>query len=892
MTRLYALALFLLPRDVRDAHGAEMVAVFAQLLGEQRRRNGLSGVVRAATYEGIALLGFAWCTRRGTRPPPRIDERMLAWSVDSERNGSMRVSVLQDIRYAIRLLARTPGFTLICIVTIAVAIGANTAVFSLVHGVMLKPLPFPESDRLVVLGQYTDGAATLSTTTPGNFYDWRARMTALDAIAGFAYTQRVVERGEFAERTLGVQSVGNVFDVLGRPALDGRTLAEADDDPGAPAVVVLAEGFARRLFGERQVVGETLRINGLPFTVVGVMPRDFGFPDYDAQYWVSARFDARFRQNRDQYFLLAVGRLQSGGSIEQSVTQLNTVMDVIRREYPQHTQNATGAVVPLKQFVTDGFGARLWMLLGGVVVVLMIACANIANLLLARGSARRREMAVRHALGARATRLVRQMLTESLVLALLGGAMGILLGRGLLQVLIAWLPQNLPRAEGVTLDATVLAVTATASVVCGLVFGLWPALQLSRAGAADAVRHGIRETGRTDRVRSGLVIAQVALSLTLLAGAGLLARSFNNLSNVRPGFEPDNLLTFNVSLPGAVYREPAARLAYFQRAVEQLHSVPGVTAVALSSTLPVAGRGVGAWFNMLDRPLPPNQTPPGVPYRVVTPNYFDTIGVPLRRGRVLSENDGPGGVRAVVISEAVERRFWPGGSALGKRIYLGAPDNRLFEDAEIVGVVGDVKQTALDEATSEAVYIPHRLMPGMTTFSFALRTPQEPTSLASAVRSELRRIDPSVPVHQIRPMSEIVAQSLTPARSSFYLLGLFAFMALVLATIGVFGVLSYTVSQRRAEMAIRVALGASSRSVLMLVLGHGLRQVGLGIAIGLLLTMSLARYIQGLLFNVPPVDPLTLVVVSVLLTLVASVAVYVPGRRATTVDPVMVLRDS
>jgi putative ABC transport system permease protein len=868
-----------------------MVAVFEQVLGERRRREGASGVLRAATYELCALLRFAWCARRGTRPPPRIDERMLAWSTATERNPAMRASVLQDLRYAARLLARTPGVTLICIVTMAVAIGANTAVFSLVHGVMLKPLPFPQSDRLVVLGHHTDGAATLSSTTPGNFYDWQARMSAIDSIAGFAHTQRPVERGEFAERTVGVVSVGSIFDVLGRPAQDGRTLSAADDDFGAPPVVVLADAFARRLFGERQAVGESLRIGGLAYTVIGVMPRDFAFPDYDAQFWLSARFDPKFRQNRDQYFLLAVGRLGSDGSVEQTLTQLNTVMDAIRRDYPQHTQNATGAVVPLAQFVVDGSGPRLWMLLGGVVVVLMIACANIANLLLARGSARRREMAVRHALGAKSTRLVRQMLTESLLLAILGGATGIVLGRALLQLLILWLPQNLPRAQGVTLDATVLAVTVTASVLCGLAFGLWPALQLARAGAADAVRHGIRETGRTDRVRSGLVVAQVALSLTLLAGAGLLARSFDNLSDVRPGFEPGGLLTFNVSLPGAVYREPAARLGYFDRAVEQLRGLPGVTAVALSSTLPVTGRGVGAWFNILDRPLPPDQTPPGIPYRVVTPNYFAVIGVPLRRGRVLSDDDGPSGARAVVISEAVERRFWPGESAIGKRIYLGAPDNRLFQDAEIVGVVGDVKQTGLDEATSETVYVPHRLMAAMSTMSFAVRTAQEPTSLAGAVRVALRQLDPSVPVHQIRPMSEIVAQSLTPARSSFYLLGLFAVMALVLATIGVFGVLSYTVSQRRAEMAIRVALGASSRSVLRLVLGHGLRHVALGIVIGLVLCVSLARYIEALLFNVTPVDPLTLVAVSTLLALVAAVAVYIPGRRATTVDPVMVLRE-
>jgi putative ABC transport system permease protein len=890
MKRLYTAVLHVLPADVRAAHGAEMAVVFEQVLRDRRRRFGLRGYAAAAGYELCALLHFAWCARRQRRTPPRIDERLLTWPAAPERTLPMRATFLQDIRYGIRLLARTPAVTAACVLTMAVAIGANTAVFSVVHGVVLKPLPFPESDRLVVLAQRTD--QQLGSVPPGHFYDWQSALKAAERIAGFAYTQRIVERDEFAERTLGALSVGSVFEVLGRQAREGRTLSTLDDDPDSTAVIVLADGFARRLFGSESPVGEFLRVGGLPFTVVGVMPRDFAFPDYDAQYWVPARFDAQFRQNRDQYFLLAVARLRADTSVQQGQAQLDTVMDAIRRSHPQATQNAKGALLPFKEFVIDGFETRLWVLFGGVVVVLLIACANIANLLLARGVARRREMAVRHALGARSTRLLRQMITESLLLAIVGGAAGAAVGWGLLQLLLAWLPDNLPRLDGVTLDWSVLGFTAGASVACGFIFGLWPALQLSRDGGTEALRHGTRETGRTDHARASLVISQVALSLTLLAGAGLLARSFDNLSSVRPGFAPGGVLTFNVSLPGAVYRTATQRQEYFERAVERLRTVPGVTAVGLSTTLPVAGRGVGAWFNILERPLPADQTPPSVPYRVVTPEYFSTIGIPLRRGRLLSQHDGGTGPRAVVVSEAVERRFWPGESALGKRIYLGAPDNRLFEDAEIVGIVGDVKQTALDEATSEAVYVPHRLMPYMNTFAFAVRTSLEAASLAGPARTQLRQIDAAVPMHQVRSLDEIVAESLAPARSALYLLALFAALALVLAMIGVFGVLSYTVHQRRPELAIRVALGATSQSVLMLVLRQGMRHVAIGIGVGLLLWSALSRYIQGLLFDVTPTDPATLLAVSVLLAMVGLLATYLPGRRATTVDPIAVLRES
>jgi len=889
--RFYTLALRLLPRDIREAHGDEMAAVVAQLLHDRRRHGGWTAAWRATRKELFALLWFAWCTQRGAPAPRRIDERMFTWTPEPERTLPMRESLLQDLKYALRLLARTPGFTVVCVLTMAIAIGANTAVFSLVYGVLLKPLPFPDSDRLVVLGHLTEGGDGLSTTSPGNLYDWQARASAFEALAGFNYTQRVVTRGAFAERVLGGLSVGSIFDVLGRAPLEGRTFSAAEDSPGAPAVVVLGHGFSRRLFGERPAVGESLLIGAVPYSVIGVMPPDFAFPDHDAQYWIPARFDAQFRVNRDQYFLLALARLRADTSLAQSAAQVDTVMDAIRQDYPQHTQNARAGVVPLKDHLVQGVETRLWMLLGSVVLVLVIACANIGNLLLARGAGRRLEMALRHAIGARPQRLIRQMLTESLLLAALGGVAGVLLGTVLVRALVAWLAADLPRAGAVGLDGAVLAVTTGVTVLCGLAFGLWPALHASGGPGADALRQGARETGRTNLVRTGLVITEVALAFAVLAGAGLLARSFGNLLDVRPGFEPSGVLTFNVSLPDALYRTAHDRYAYYERAVESLSAIPGVAAVALSTTVPVAGRGVGAWFNILDRPVPADRTPPAVPYRAVSPNYFQTLGIPLISGRGFAIDDSREGKRAVIVSAAVERRFWPGGSALGQQIYLGAPDNRLFEDAEIVGVVGDVKQVGLDEAVSEAVYLPHRLVPIVGTFSFVVRTSVPPTAVVGAARAELQRIDAAVPMQTAQTMDDVVARSLAPARSSVYLLGVFALMALVLAVVGVFGVLSYTVSQRRPELAIRLALGAQTRSVMLLVLGQGMRHVAIGIAVGLAVCVPLARYIQGLLFNVRPADPVTLAGVSVLLLVVAGVAVYVPCRRVARVDPVAMLRE-
>ncbi len=798
----------------------------------------------------------------------------------------------QDLRSVIRLLWRSPGFAAVCIGTIALAIGANTAIFSVVHGVMLKALPFADPGRLVVLGHHTNGGDALDSTTPGNLYDWMRGATAFEAMAGFAPTERIVSRPEGAERIRGGLSVGPLFEVLGRQAAEGRALSASDDDPGAPRVVVLSARLARRLFGAASAVSQSLTINGDPHTVVGVMPPDFAFFDYDYEYWVPARFDAAFRGNRDQFFLAGLARLAPGVGIDQATTQLNTVMDAIRRDYPQFTQNAVAGVAPLEEVLLDGVQRRLVLLMGAAGFVLLIACANLGNLLLARAASRRREMAVRQALGAGQARLVRQVLAESVWLALAGGVAGLAVGAGLLRLLTAHLPQDLPRLGGIGLDPAVMLFTAVLAIAAGLIIGAFPAFQLAGSKPMAALRDGTRVIGRTGPLRAGLVSSQLALALMLLAGAGLLARSFVALLDVPPGFAADRLLTFTASLPAATYRTGSDRAAFFERAARELERLPGVDAVTMTTTLPVAGRGNGAWFNRIDRPWPADQTPPGVPNRVVRANYFETMGIPVLRGRTFTAHDGLDGQRAVVVSESVARRFYPGEDPIGRHVFMGAPDNRVVPDSEIVGVVADVKQRGLDEERPEAVYAPHSLVPGIGSVTYALRTTTDPAGLAPAVRDVMRRLDPGVPLIRLQTMDEILGRALAPTRSSMLLVAVFAGVALTLAVIGVFGVLSYTVAQQAPEFGIRMALGATAPRVLWLAVLRGMLPVGIGAGLGVAGALALSRFLRGLLYGVTPTDPATLAAVTVLLLATAGIAVYLPARRATRVDPVQVLRES
>lgn len=893
-SRGYRTALFLLPPEVRAQHGEAMAAVFDQLADDARRRAGRVGAGSALAAELVTLLRFALTAWRGRAPRPRLEAYAVAAIPDRERNTSMLAALVQDTRYALRLLRRSPGFAVVCLTTIALAVGANTAIFGVVHGVILKALPFEDPDRVVVIGHVTraggtNGVGALDSTTPGNLYDWMRGATGFAAMGGFAPTERIVTVEGGAERLQGGLCVGAVFEVLGRQAADGRALRLADDDPGAAAVVVLSARLARRLFGAGRAVGQSLTIEGRPHAIVGVMPADFAFFDYDYEYWVPARFDAAFRDNRDQYFLAGIGRLRPGVSIAQADAQINTVMDAIRRDWPQFTQNVVAAVRPVKPVLLDGVERRLEVLMGAAVFVLLIACANLGNLMLARATTRQREMAVRHALGAGHGRLMRQMLAESLLLALLGGVLGLGVGAALLGILVAHLPTDLPRLSGVALDWPVLGFAVGISLAAGGLFGVVPALQVAGTAPMRALRAGTRASDR-GVVRGGLVVTEVALALMLLAGAGLLGRSFAALLQVPPGFAAERLLTFTASLPTTDYTTPADRSGFFERAAAEIGSLPGVTTVTFSTMLPVAGRGSGAWFNMLDRPVPSDQTPPAVPNRFVRANYFEAIGIPVVRGRGFTAQDGERGANVVVISASVAQRFYADRDPIGQRIYMGAPDNRVVPESEIIGVVADVKQRGLDEARPEAIYVPHAMQRRMPSFTFAVRTTTDPAALAPAVRDVLRRLDPGVPILRLQTMDDILARSTAPARSSTLLVGLFAAVALALALIGVFGVLSYTVSQRTTEFGIRMALGASASAVRRHVLAGGMRPVLGGVLVGLAGALALARVMESLLFGVPASDPLTLASVVALLLLTAAIAAYVPARRATRVDPVEALR--
>jgi putative ABC transport system permease protein len=875
MIAIYRLAVRLLLPVVADRLGGEMAATAARLAADARAR-GTRAWLRYWLAEFHALGRVAW----HERPPER---------------GRMFSNLLQDVRSGVRLLGRTPGITAIALITLALGIGANTALFSIVDGVLLRPLAYPQADRLFLI-QHTNlkDGSLFGSTTPANFYDIRREATLMQPIAAFSTdTVTLTGRGD-PERLQGVGSVGSILEVLGVAPQLGRIFTAEDDRLDAPNVVVISDNLWRRLFdGRTDALGRTLVLGGDTYTVIGVMPRGFTFPDTKMDFWVPAHLRADLRASRVEYFLTIVGRLREGATPAAARAELDAIMARLRDAHPQENGALALDAQPLRDSFVDGISRLLWILMGSVAFVLLIACANLANLLLARATGRTREIAIRQAIGAGRARVLRQLLIESLLLALAGGAAGIVTAQVFLGTLVAWLPAGIPRIEQASIDGRVLLFTFAATMAAGVFFGFAPAWQLSRRNPTAALREDARAGSTRSRLRSLLVTAEVAIAVVLLAGAGLLVRSFVLIQRVDPGFATDRLLTFRVGMEGAAYREPRARIAFVQRAVDRLKTLPSVTAAAAGSNAPITGRGTGAWFNILARPTPPGTTPPSVPYRVVTAEYFKTMGIPLVRGRLLRESDGRDGTPSVVISESVARRFWRSpaeGDPIGADIYLGAPDYRLFPSARIVGIVKDVKLAGLGTPLTDAVYGLHSLMPFWSGFTFDVRTSGDPAALASSVRAVIRDLDPSLAVTRIESMHDIVRESLAPARASMLLLMLFAAIALVMAAVGVFGVMSYAVLLRSREMGIRLALGARPASVRRMILANGLAQAGTGTAIGLALAAWLTRLMETLLFGVSPGDPLTFASVAAILLAVAALACYLPARRATTVDPLIVLR--
>ena len=799
-------------------------------------------------------------------------------------------TLLQDVRYGLRALRRNAGFAAVAILTLSLGIGANTAIFSVVNGVLLRPLPYHESERLYALwhkalnGEYTRGAVS-----PGNFDDWRRESTTFSAMAAYRWTNVSLTGQREPMRLAGVRSMGSIFEVLQIRPLLGRTFTARDDEPGAAPVIVLGYATWQRMFGgDRQVIGRSILIDDRATVIVGVMPLAFRFPDRDAEFWIPSGFPAELRQSRTEYFLQVVARLRPGVSPGAAAAELESIMARARHAHPRANENVTVAVRPFDEDLTRNVRTRLLVLMGAVTLVLLIAAGNVGNLLLARAATRGREIALRQAVGAGRGRLVRQLLTESLLLGVLGGAAGLGVAAVLLDLLRALLPPDLPRIDEVTIDAGVLAFTVFVSLLAGVLFGLVPALQLASRTTVEAMRDGGRATGR-HRLRGALVISELALAVVLLTGAGLLFKSFLRLQQVDPGFQAARLVTFRVSLPESRYPEPARRLQFFQRALESVRRIPGVDSAAIVDRVPVAGGGSGAWLNISGRPLPAQQTPPVVRYQVVSPEYFNTMGIRLVRGRLLTGDDRADHAPSVVISRSLARRFWPSQDPIGRTVVLG-PLEGPFPPTAVVGIVEDVKLEGLDAETPAIVYLPHAVMPLFGNFDFVVRTVGDSTDVARAATRQIQALDPALPVFSVSSLQEIVQASVAPMRSSMLLLTLFAAVAVVLASIGVFGVVSFVVSQRVREIGIRVALGADPGAVRRLILGQGMRQAVSGVVLGIVGSLALTRALSSLLFGVSPTDPATFAVAAAALLSVAAMACYVPARRATTIDPTVALR--
>jgi putative ABC transport system permease protein len=803
----------------------------------------------------------------------------------------------QDLRYGARQLRRSPAFTAVAVLTLALGVGAVTAIFSVVDAVLLRPLPVPEPEGLLVLAE-RNATGTLGVS-PGNFLDWQARNRTLEGLAAFAAGSYVVGEAGEPERVAGAAVTGDFFALLrARPAL-GRLFAPEEVRPGGEPVVVLGHGLWQRRFGGRpEVVGSSVRLDGTPRTVVGILPDGFAFPDAASEAWIPLLLDPD-RTRRGGRTLDAIARLGPGATVEQARADLDSVARGLEAEFPEYAAGWRVQATPIHEQVVGQVRRPLWLLLGAVVLVLLIACANVANLLLARASGRRRELAVRTALGASRARLVTQLLTECALLALLAGALGALLASAGTRALAIWAAGILPRTTEIGVDARVLGFALGVSALTALLCGLLPSLRAARSGGAPELAEGARGVvgARAQRrLLSSLVIGDVALALVLVLGAALLLRSFQHLLAVDPGFRPENLLTFRVALPATRYAEASAVTAFYERAGERLRALPSVEAVGTIHTVPIGGFGSVRPFRLAGQPVPPPGQETTAQYRLVSPDYFAAMGIPLVAGRRFDARDRADAPLAVIVNQEFARRFLVGTEPVGTGVTFGG-----YEDlwAEVVGVVGDVRQFDLRQAAVPEMYWPeaqvaktasptlanHRR--GMT---FVLRTRGEPGPLADAARRAVLAADPEQPVFALRSMADVLSTSLARARLTLRLFSLFAGVALLLALVGLYALLAYAVSERRHEIGVRLALGAQGRDIFRLIVGEGMRLVVVGATLGLAAALATTRLLAGLLFGVAPTDPATFAAVALLLAATGLLAASLPARHAAAVDPLVALR--
>ncbi|HEX8188381.1 MAG TPA: ABC transporter permease [Pyrinomonadaceae bacterium] len=812
----------------------------------------------------------------------------------------------QDVKYGARALWKSPAFTAVAVLAVALGVGANTAIFSVVNTVLLRALPYENSEQLVALYTGRGPDAPGGPLSYPDLLDYRAQAGSLEYVAGYQGVGTVMSlgQGDEPERVRGTEVMADLFPALGVRAARGRVFTREEDVAGGPKVIVISDGLWRRRFGsDPNVVGREVKmgLSGRAVTVVGVLPPGFKFPpdvseaiDYYTPFVAeNSKSNADSMNNRGSVFIPTVAKLRDGAAFEQAAAEVETISTRLAAQYPDTSTNRRARAVRLHEDLVGQVRPALLVLLGAVGLVLLIACANVANLLLARAAARGREIAVRTALGATRARVARQLLTESLLLGLAGGAAGLLLSVWGVEAIIKLSPATVPRLAETNIDARVFLFALGVSILTGLVFGIAPALQASKTDLAESLKEGGRGGSagvRRNRLRSALVVLEVALSLMLLVGAGLLVKSFRQLVTTDPGFSPERVLAVTVALNTQKFADGDSQAGYFREAVARIGQMPGVDSAGLTRLLPF---GRSDTFNSLQiagrEPLPPGSGNSARSY-TVSPDYFRVLGVPLRRGRAFTGADGKNANQVIVVNEAFVSRFFPGQEPLGQHVVIDGPDDKPLPPREVVGVVGNVHFQSFTDEERPEYYIPFEQEPAAVTQVVVRSKGEDAAALTQPVRAALKGVDPNLLIWRTETMDELVGQSVAPQRFNVALLGFFAALAMLLAAVGIYGVMSYTVTQRRHELGIRMALGAQARDVLRLVVRQGMLLTLLGLGLGLAGALALTRLMSSLLYGVSATDPLVFATVSVLLAAVALLACYVPARRATKVDPMVALR--
>lgn len=800
----------------------------------------------------------------------------------------------QDLRQALRVMWKQPGFTLVAAITLALGIGANTAIFSVINALILNPLNITDAERVVTLWRTAKDKRNKGPASYLDLQEWNAQGSSFEAIAGYKPNGFTL-LDQQAERVQGMRVTANFLSLLKVTPLLGRDFQTDEEKRGAKDVVIISHQFwQQRLSGDQSAVGKNLTIDGKPFTIIGVLPSDFEFPlaKQSTELLTTVAREGGNLEERGAMVFLTLGRLKQNVTLTQAQAELNNIAGNLEQQYPQYWRNTTAYLVPAgEEIVGPDIRRGLWVLLGAVIFLLLIACTNVSNLLLVRASVRQRELALRVALGARTWRILRQWLTESLLLALLAAVIGVLFATWGLKLIKFYGAEQLPRLDEVQIDLPVLIFTVVVSILTAVIFTLLPALKASRPDINEVLKAGAKSaTSSSSLWRDSLVVAEVALGLVLLIGAGLMMRSFASLTNVHPGFDPQNVLSARITLTGATYEDTEARRRYVGQTIEQLKALPGVESAAFVAPMPFSGAEIGGDFKIEGQDTEVGREP-SANVRNVTSEYFQTIRIPLLKGRYFSERDQRGGVGAAIVNETFARRYFENGDPIGKRI----KDLGVNQDAgdpkqyEIVGVVGDIHHNSLIKSATPELYLPHQ-QNSWPWGNFLVRTTNDPAALTRSFTDTIRSTDKTVPVTRIKPLTESISETISQPRFYALLFGLFGATGLLLTLTGIYSVISYTVSNHTREIGIRMALGAQGRDVLKLIVGKGVVLTLIGIGIGLLGALGITRVMQTLLFGVSATDWLTFTAVAMLLAFVGLLATAIPARRATKVDPLVALR--